>query len=324
MKVFVSWPGYDPADAATGMRLVDAGHELVLEPKLGARSSSEVIRLAKGCAAAIVSTDPFTAEVLGALTELKIVARVGVGFDSIDRQAADKLGVAISITPGMNAETVADHTLALILALVRKVPQHDASVKSGRWERFGDFVPGELSGKVVGLIGAGTIGRAVARRLAGFGLTILFFDRMVEAVAGAEKLRSLPELLSRADIVSLHVPLVDETKRLIDAAAIKHMKPGAILVNTARGPVVEQEALFAALREGRLAGAALDVFDPEPPGAQALCGVPNLVTTAHMGGISRESIARMTASATQSVLDVLSGRMPETVVNRQTLRGPQR
>ncbi|RUW32857.1 MULTISPECIES: phosphoglycerate dehydrogenase [unclassified Mesorhizobium] len=321
MHIFVSWPGFDRDGISTGRRLVDAGHELVLAPKLGNRTPDELVRLAAGCAGAIVSTDPFTAEVLGALPDLRVIARVGVGFDSIDRAMADELGIAISITPGMNAETVADHTLALILSAVRKIPQQDSSVKAGRWDRVGPLTPGELPGKTVGLVGAGTIGRAVARRLHGFGVDLCFFDAQVDALSGAEKVGSLAELLGRSDIVSLHVPLVAETTRLIDGAAIARMKPTAILVNTSRGPVLDQQAVFQALRDGRLGGAALDVFETEPPGADALRDVPNLVCAAHMGGISYESIDRMTASATQSVLDVLEGRFPNTVVNREAIRG---
>ncbi|MGT2466487.1 NAD(P)-dependent oxidoreductase [Mesorhizobium atlanticum] len=185
---------------------------------------------------------------------------------------------------------------------------------------MGPLTPGELPGKTVGLIGAGTIGRAVARRLHGFGVTVCFFDAQVDALSGAEKVGSLPELLGRSDIVSLHVPLVAETTRLIDEGAIARMKPTAVLVNTSRGPVVDQQAVFQALRDGRLGGAALDVFETEPPGADALRDVPNLVCAAHMGGISHESIDRMTASATQSVLDVLEGRMPDTVVNRNSVQ----
>ncbi len=320
MRIFVSWPGFDRDGATTGRCLADAGHDLVLEPKLGVRTPDEVTHLAAGCAGAIVSTDPFTLEVLRALPELRIIARVGVGFDSIDRAAADELGIAISITPGMNAETVADHTLALILSAVRKIPQQDRSVKAGRWERVGPLTPGELPGKTIGLVGAGTIGRAVARRLAGFGVNVCFFDALVDVLDGAEKVDSFEELLGRSDIVSLHVPLIEQTSHLIDAAAIARMNPTAILVNTSRGPVVDQKALFEALREGRLGGAALDVFETEPPGADVLRDVPNLVCAAHMGGISHESIARMTASATQSVIDVLAGGLPDTVVNRATIR----
>lgn len=319
MKIFVSWPGFLEDGTANGRSLREAGHELVLEPKLVARSGDEVVRLARGCAGAIVSTDPFPAEVLAGLPQMKIIARVGVGYDSIDIAAASRQGVAVSITPGMNAETVADHTLALILGLVRKLCEQDALVKAGRWDRVGPFAPSEMPGKTVGLVGTGVIGRAVIRRLSGFGVRVVFFDRFVEKVEGAERLDSLDELLASSDVVSLHVPLLPETRHLIDADTIAKMRPGALLVNTARGPVVDQAALFDALRAGRLGGAALDVFETEPPGAAILAGVPNLVCTAHLGGISRESVARMTASATQSVIAVLAGRLPETVVNRDAL-----
>lgn len=319
MRIFVSWPGYDPDDPLTGKLLVDAGHELRLEPKLGARTPDEVIRLARGCHAALVSTDPFTAGVLDALPDLRIIARVGVGFDSIDRDAADRRGVAISITPGLNAETVADHTLALILSLLRRIPEQDAIVKAGRWDRTGRFAPSELFNKTAGLVGAGTIGRAVARRLQAFGVEVIFFDETVAALENAQKVSSLDQLLARADIVSLHLPLLPSTRGLIDAAAISRMKPSAILVNTARGGIADEAALFRALREQRLAGAALDVFETEPPPAEALSTVPNLLCTAHVGGISVESVARMTASATQSILAVLGGGWPDTVVNRDSL-----
>jgi D-3-phosphoglycerate dehydrogenase/(S)-sulfolactate dehydrogenase len=320
MKIFVSWPDFEAEGAMTGRALRDAGHELVLEPKLGARSGVDVARLAEGCAGAIVSTDPFPAEVLAALPEMKIIARVGVGYDSIDIGAATRQGVAVSITPGMNAETVADHTLALMLGLVRKVAEQDARVKAGHWDRTGAFAPSEMLAKTVGLVGVGAIGRAVIRRLAGFGVRILFHDSFVAAVEGAEKVENLDALLAEADIVSLHVPMLPETHHLIDAVALAGMKPSALLVNTSRGPVVDQEALFAALKTGAIGGAALDVFETEPPSAEALAGAPNLLCAAHLGGISRESVARMTASATRSVISVLAGEMPETVVNRAALR----
>ena len=322
MKIFVSWPDFEAEGATTGRPLRDVGHELVLEPKLGARSGAEVMRLANGCAGAIVSTDPFPAEVLAALPEMKIIARVGVGYDLIDIGAATRQGVAVSITPGMNAETVADHALALILGLVRRVAEQDALVKAGRWNRTGAFAPSEMAGKTVGVVGVGTIGRAVIHRLAGFGVRILFHDSFVAAAEGAEKAESLDALLAEADILSLHVPLLPETHHLIDAVALARMKPNALLVNTARGPVVDQAAVFAALKAGRIGGAALDVFETEPPAAEALPGVPNLLCAAHLGGISRESIARMTTSATRSVIAVLAGEIPETVVNGAALREP--
>jgi D-3-phosphoglycerate dehydrogenase / 2-oxoglutarate reductase len=323
-NVFVSWPGYSTDDPETGARLVAAGHGVILAPKLGARSEDELIDLMRDASACIVSTDPFTRRVIAANPGLRIIARVGVGTDSIDHDAAKEHGVGISITPGMNAEPVADQTLAMILALIRQVVAQDENVKSGRWERVGRLTGWELPGKRVGVVGAGTIGRAVIRRLRGFDVEIMFFDPPVAAVDGAQKMPSLDRLLETSDIVTLHLPLLAATKRLIDGDAIRQMKPGAFLINTSRGGLVDQKALFAALRSGHLGGAGLDVFEEEPPAKADLDGVPNLVCSAHMGGLSRESLRRMTASATASVLAVLRGEIPDTIINPDALRaGPR-
>lgn len=318
-SIFVSWPGYGLDDPETGGRLREAGYEVRLAPKLGARGEDELIALMGDAVGALVSTDPFTAKVFRANPALRVVARVGVGTDSIDHAAAAAARVAITITPGLNAGPVADQTLALILALVRQVPFQDASVKAGRWERFGAATPSELPGKTVGIVGAGTIGREVAARLRGFGVRLVFHDAAVASLEGARCMDSLADLLAASDIVTLHAPLTAETRHLIDAAAIAAMKPGALLINTARGPLVDQDALFAALRAGRLGGAGLDVFTEEPPGAATLAGVPNLVCSAHMAGLSHESIRRMTLSATDSVIAVLAGEKPATVINPEVL-----
>ena len=318
-KIFVSWPGYSPDDPETGRRLVEAGYELLLHPRLAARSEDELAALMDGAVAAIVSTDPFTEKAIGSNPHLGLIARIGVGIDSIDYAAAVRQGVLIAITPGLNAEAVADHALALILALIRKVVPQDQSVKAGRWERIGPLTPSELPGKTVGLIGAGTIGKSVMRRLAGFGVDIVYYDAFVDALPGARKAASLAELLAVSDIVSLHAPLTPETRHIIDAAAFARMKPTALLINTARGPLVDQGALFDALKAGRIGGAGIDVFEEEPPGAAVLTGVPNLVCSPHIGGISHESVRRMTVSATSTTLAVLAGEVPDTVVNPEAV-----
>lgn len=297
-----------------------AGHQVNLQPKLGARSAAELGAMLGNAEAAIVSTDPFTADVIATHPHLKLVARVGVGYDSVDLVAADQHGVGISITPGLNAETVADQTLAMILALLRKVVEQDANVKAGKWERVGKATPSELFEKTVGLVGAGTIGRAVLRRLKGFGAKVIYFDEFVAELSGAERVLTLDALLQQSDIVSLHCPLTAATRKLIGPTTVPLMKRGALLVNTSRGPIVDQATVFAALRDEALGGAALDVFEEEPPGAPAFSGVPNLLTSAHMGGLSHESIARMTASATSSVLAVLGGEVPDTLINADTVR----
>jgi phosphoglycerate dehydrogenase-like enzyme len=323
-NVFVSWPGYSTNDPDTGARLVAAGHGLILAPKLGARSEDELIALMRDASACIVSTDPFTRRVIAANPNLRVVARVGVGTDSIDHDAANEHGVGISITPGMNAEPVADQTLAMILALIRQVVAQDRNVKSGKWERVGPLTGWEMPGKRVGVIGAGVIGRAVIRRLTGFDVDVVFFDPEIAAVEGARKLPTLDQLLESCDIVTLHLPLVSVTRRLIDSDAIARMKPGAFLINTSRGGLVDQTALFAALRSGHLGGAGLDVFEEEPPARADVAELPNLLCSAHMGGLSRESLKRMTASATASVLAVLRGEIPDTIINPDALRAVPR
>ena len=318
-SIFVSWPGFSLDDPDTGGRLGAAGYELKLEPKLGARSEDELIALMGDAVGAIVSTDPFTAKAIRANANLRVIARIGVGTDSIDHDAARVAKVAITITPGMNAATVADHALALILALVRKIVVQDVTVKAGRWDRVGAMTPGELPGMTVGLIGAGAIGRAVAARLRGFDVRLIYFDPMVPALEDAEKVGSLDQLLQRSDVVTLHAPLTPETRHIVNATTLARTKPGALLINTARGGLVDQEALFASLRSGHLGGAGLDVFAEEPPGAAALEGVPNLVCSAHIAGLSHESIRRMTVSATDSVIAVLRGEKPATVINPDVL-----
>lgn len=318
-NIYVSWPGYSAEDPETGGRLIAAGHQLSLRPKLGARAPEDVARLIAGCAAAIVSTDPFPSDVIASNPALRVIARVGVGTDSIDLHAATAAGIAVCITPGLNAETTADHAVALILALLRKVTVQDEGVKRGHWDRFGPNMPSELYGKTVGIVGAGTIGRAVMRRLSGFSVNLVYFDGAAFDLPEATKLRTLRELLGVSDIVSLHAPLTAQSRGMINSSAIAFMKPGAFIVNTARGPLMDEDAVFAALQERRLAGAALDVFQEEPPRAELLASIPNLITSAHVGGLSVESVRRMTASATTSVLDVLSGTLPSSAVNRSTL-----
>ena len=272
-----------------------------------------------GAVAAIVSTDPFSRVVIEAQQNLKVIARVGVGTDSIDLAAASQRKILVTITPGLNADTVAEHTFALMLALIRKVVDQDTLVKSGRWERVGEFTPGELAGRTVGLLGAGTIGRKVIDRLSGFGVKILFFDPIVRQADPATRIDSLPEILRISDILSLHLPLTAETRLIIGAREMEEMKSTALLINTSRGQLIDQAALFSALRKNSLAGAALDVFEEEPPPTATVRDVPNLICSPHLAGLSQESIRRMTVSATDSVLAVLSGQIPPTAINAQAV-----
>ena len=316
--VLVTWPDYDADGEHLGSALRRAGLTPRLEPKRGARSAAEMPALLAGAVAAIVSTDPFDAAVLSASPGLRVIARVGVGVDSIDVDAATALGVAVTITPGANEATVADHTLALMLAAVRRVCEHDGAVRRGQWNRTGPHTPWLLSGATVGLIGFGQIGRSVARRLVGFEVRVLATDPIVPRDAAVEAV-TLDELLSQSDVVSLHAPLQPSTRGLIGARELALMRPDAILVNTARGGVVDETALVHALERRRLRAAALDVFEDEPPRASRLLELPNVVLSPHNAGLSIPSIEEMTRRATSSVIDVVHGRAPEHLANPRVL-----
>jgi phosphoglycerate dehydrogenase-like enzyme len=316
--ILVTWPDFDVEGSETGGRLTAAGHELRLAPKLGRRSPADLERLLQGVAGAIVSTDPFDAAVLGRARGLRVIARVGVGTDSIDVDAATRNGIAVCITPGANAATTADHTVALMLAALRRIPEHDRAVRAGGWPRGHAATPWELSGATIGLVGYGAIARLVARRLEGFAVRILATDP-----AGADGVEcvELDELFSTSQVVSLHVPLTEETAGLMNRRRIGLMRPDAVLVNTARGGLIDEPALIDALEERRIRAAALDVFADEPPASARLRRLPNLILTPHIGGVSERSVAEMTRQATSAVLAVLDGDEPEGIVNPAALNG---
>jgi phosphoglycerate dehydrogenase-like enzyme len=319
--VLVTWAGYDDAGPTTGGRLRAAGLSPRLAPKTGARSAADVTELVAGAVGAIVSTDPFDAAVFAAARGLRVVARVGVGTDSIDLDAATAANVVVTVTPGANQETAADHAVALILASVRRVVEHDAAVRRGEWPRGGVLTPWDLFGATVGLVGYGGIGRAVGKRLAGFGVELLVADPAIGRVPGAAVV-TLDELLRRAQVVSLHAPLTHGTRALIGTRELGLMRGDAILVNTSRGGLVDEPALAGALAAGTIRAAALDVFSDEPDVPRALRDGANVTMTPHIGGLSDRSIQRMTELATESVLRVLGGDPdPATVANPAVLRG---
>jgi phosphoglycerate dehydrogenase-like enzyme len=311
--VLVTWMDFDPDGQRTGARLRAAGFDLRLAPKTGARSATDLAQLAQDAVAAIVSTDPFDRDVFNAAPLLRAIARVGVGTDSIDLAAATDAGVVVMTTPGANREATADHALALILAALRRVVEHDTSIRRGEWLRAGPMTPWELNRTTVGLVGFGEIGQAVARRLRGFDVALLVCDPAIPSARNTE-IVSLPELLRRSDVASLHVPLTASTAGLIGEAELGLMQASAVLVNTSRGGLVDEQALAEALCAGRLRGAALDVFADEPEVPRALAALPNVVLTPHIGGLSERSIANMTERATSHVLDALRGAPDVSVV----------
>lgn len=253
---------------------------------------------------------------------LRVVARNGIGVDNVDIPAATELGIVVSNAPGVNADSVADFTFALLLALVRHVPEADRSVRAGGWPRL---VGVELPGKSLGLLGFGRIGQRVAHRARGFGLRVLAYDPQPDreaAQALGVELVDFHHVLQEADFLSLHLPLLPQTRHLIGEAELRRMKPTSYLVNTARGGIVDEHALARALREGWIAGAACDVFEEEPPRTSPLLGAPNLLLSPHMASHTREAMARAFWVAAQNVLAVLRGERPPNAVNPEALPRP--
>ena len=303
--VLVTSPGFDVSDPDTAGRLRDHGLEVRYAPFGGRRSPSTLIELLDSAVAAILSGDKMTRDVLAQAVDLEVIARTGVGTDSIDLDAAKDLGIAVITTPDGNAVTVAEHALALILAVLRAVPVHDAAVKSGEWDRPGPVPLTELAGSRVGVIGYGRIGRAVVQRLRGFDAQVRVSDPYV-AEADDVDLVALDELLAWCEIVTVHVPLEDSTRHLIGRREFELLMPGAVFVNTSRGSVVDEAWLLEALKSGHLRAAALDVFATEPPGDSALFDLPNVVVSPHIAGLSEQSMRRMLLTCVQGVLKHLS------------------
>jgi glyoxylate reductase len=254
-------------------------------------------------------TDPVDAEFLAAAARLRAISNYAVGVDNVDLAAATERGVPVGNTPGVLTESTADLALALMLGIGRRIAEGDAYVRRGEWRTWepGLLLGRDLHGATVGIVGFGRIGRAVARRCEGFGCEVLYTSRG----EGVE----LGELLERSDFVTLHAPLTPETRGLIDSAALRRMKPTAYLINTARGPMVDTHALARALHEGEIAGAALDVTDPEPlPGDHPLLDAPGLLVVPHIASATHATRERMAEMAVDNLLAGLAGeRMPNCV-----------
>jgi phosphoglycerate dehydrogenase-like enzyme len=306
-----------PVNGAGLSCLVEAGFEPVVVSEWEPAAS---LRAAPDCAGMVANASLAIDDAFFALAKrLKVVGRMGVGYDNVDVEAATRHGVRVVNTPLPVIEPVAEHTFALLLALVRRIVAGDRDLRAGRFREPSNLPGPELRGKTLGLVGLGNTGRRVAEiaRL-GFGMELLYTDQAprpeTEAALGARR-RSLDELLSESDFVSLHVNLSPATRKLIDRRALGLMKPSACLINVARGPVVDEEALVEALREGRIAGAGLDVFQLEPPAPEhPLWQLSNVVVTPHRAGASAESLHGC-SMVVKDVIRVLRGEEPVHPVN---------
>ena len=271
-------------------------------------SPAELIKIVGQYDAMIVrGRTTVNADVLAAATNLKVLGRAGVGVDNIDLAAAQSRGLTVLNSPTATTIAVAEHTLALMLALVRSVPRADAAIKSGQWIKK-QLVGVELHGKTLGIIGVGRIGGAVGQRAAAFGMQVLGNDPLLGdneiRQRGAEPV-PLTELYTRSDFISLHVPITPDTRGMIDGQSMGHMKRGVRLICTARGGLIDETALLAALESGQAAGAALDVFANEPPGLTALVAHPNVIATPHISAQTTEAQSRAAADIASEVLAAL-------------------
>jgi glyoxylate reductase len=297
--------------------LVVAGHTVVRRPEDVPYTTGELAATAAGVDGILcLLTDRIDESVLhaGAMGRLRVVANAAVGYDNVDLAAAGRLGIAVCNTPGVLDQTTADLAFLLVLAATRLASEAERDLRAGRWEGWGfmDHLARDVHGGVLGLVGYGRIGRQVARRAEGFGMEVLHHTRTSTGFPGY--VAGLDELLGTADVVSLHVPLTEATDHLIGERELALMKPTGVLVNTSRGPVVDEEALVDALEAGTIFAAGLDVYEGEPVVNPRLLAAPRTVLLPHVGSATTETRTRMARLAAQGICDVLDGRSPPNLV----------
>ncbi|MEX2112908.1 MAG: phosphoglycerate dehydrogenase [Pirellulales bacterium] len=292
--------------------LTDAGFEYDYPQRNVLLTEDETLAAMQGCAASLAGSEPYTDRVLAGLPELRVISRNGVGYDRIDVAAATRRGVAVTITPEGNHQAVAEHAMALLLAVSRSIVSYAVATREGIWRRSDMHL--QLRGKTLGIVGLGRIGRSVAQRAAAFGMRLVACETFPDAqfVARYEvDVMELDQLLATADYVTLHTPMGPDTRELINARTLRLMKPGSVLINTARGGLVNEDALLAALRSGHLAGAGLDVLQAEPPPADhPLLKWPNVVVTPHIASFDTQGVEDMSVGAARNIVDILQGRWP--------------
>jgi D-3-phosphoglycerate dehydrogenase / 2-oxoglutarate reductase len=296
--------------------LLDNGFTLVENETTIPWTAEDLARVLPTADAAVAGVEVYDEEALAPADRLQIISRLGVGLDNVDLKAARTLGVDVVNVPGGNAAAVAELAIGFVLALLRRLPTMDAATRDGRWDRY---VGSELTGKRVCLIGFGTIAQLVARRLSGFDVTIVahdpFADPEVAARAGVELL-PLTEAVAAADVISVHAPHTEATHHLVDDTVLDAAKPGVLLVNTSRGPLVATDALVRALASGRVGGAGLDVFEQEPvTTANPLFAFDNVITSPHAAADTLEAYDRIGLATAQAIVDRFAGRTPANIAN---------
>ena len=306
-------------------KLKSAGHEVEVSAFDRPLTPEELVEKVKGIDVLLsLLTDKVDGDLMDAAgPQLKIISNYAVGFDNVDVAAATDRGIVVTNTPSDEVnEAVAEHTWALILSLTRRIVEADEATRRGAYKGWEPdiFLGTNLIGKILGIIGLGKIGSMVARRAVGYNMTVLYNKHTPDPEAEKElgiRYATLDELLATSDVVTLHVPLTEETRHMINKNSLGKMKKGAFLINTARGPVVDEHDLVDAIRSGHLAGVGLDVFDNEPDINPELVGMENVVLTPHIASATKEAREKMSEQAVNAILDALDGKKPENLVNEE-------
>jgi len=311
------FPTLDPAREV--LAKIGAEIRFAKEPKPEA-----ILEVARQADAVLTTYAKLDAGIIGQLTRCRMIGRFGIGVDNVDIQAATKAGIVVTRVPDYCLDEVSDHAMALLLALVRKIPSSNARTQAGRWEMRAVVPIRRLRGTVLGLVAFGQIPQLVAPKAQAFGMRVVTYDpyvsKQIAERAGVEQVE-FDELLKISDYVSIHTPLLPATHHLFNSAVFRRMKPTAYLINTARGPIVDEAALASALDQGHLAGAALDVMEQEPPSGSPLLGNrDNVIVTPHTSYYSEESLLDLQTKAAEEVVRVLNGNAPRNPVNPEALK----
>ena len=318
MKVLITATSFSEVTKEPEERLTNAGHEVIHNPYGRPMTAEELAPLLEGVDACGAGVDDFSAPALARVDRMKVIAKHGAGVDNIDIAECTRRGIVVANVPGANAEAVADMALALMLSVARHIPEGDRTTKAGEWVNTYGV---DLHQVTVGLLGLGRIGKGVARRCLGFDARVVaydpYFDEGWAGLHGVERAESLEQVMREGDFVSIHMPSTAETRKAINAEKIALMKPTAILVNTARGAIVDEDALADALEEGRIFGAGLDVYAAEPPTESRLLKCERAVTMPHVSSNTPGALLAMGNGVTDAILAVFSGDRPQHCVNQE-------
>lgn len=324
--ILVTGPDLDPAAAQL---VADQGYQTVHTPPYADSAVISDYLQQTGAEGIVSRLGRLDAAVMDAAPQLRVISKHGVGVDNIDIHAAAERGIPVLVATGANAVSVAEHAIALLLAAVKRVLPLDAGLRAGRWEKPG-FAGREIAGATMGLMGMGAIAQATGRIAQGLGLTLVGFDPYAPDTAfdelGVMRCASFEDMLAQTDILSLHCPLTDQTRAILNADALARMPAGGYVINTARGGLIDEVALVAAIQSGHLAGAGLDTFAVEPPSPDhPFFAVPEIVLTPHIGGVTRQAGARVGVDAVRGIFQILDGQpvAPERIINRKLLAAAQ-